>query len=237
MSEQVIKNGDNMVYAIILSGGTGVRLGGNIPKQYIEVDGQPIIADCIDTFEKCSVIDKYVIVAATEWEDYILKYTGVKFDRFATPGENRQLSIYSGLMAIKERTKDDDLAIIHDAARPFVTDAMINDLVNACSKSDGAMPAIPVKDTMYIQEDGKVKSLIDRETLIAGQAPEAFLYRKYVMANEALLPDKILDIKGSTEPAFIAGMDIAVVAGDENNFKITTKEDLERYIQIKNNIN
>ena len=228
-----------MTVAIILSGGTGVRLGGNIPKQYIEVNGRPIIADCIETFEKHPLVDKYVIVAAKEWEEYILQVldglkvtkadTG-KFSGFASPGENRQLSIYSGLKLIEEFTADDDIVIVHDAARPFVTEETITNLIKACESADGAMPALPVKDTMYVQENGRVKSLIDRDSLIAGQAPEAFLYRKYIAANEALLPEKILSIKGSTEPAFQAGMDIAVIEGDENNFKITTKEDLDRYM-------
>lgn len=222
-----------MTVAIILSGGTGVRLGGNIPKQYIEVNGRPIIADCIETFEKHPLIDKYIIVAAKEWEQYLLQVIegmADKFSGFASPGENRQLSIYSGLKLIEEFTADDDIVIVHDAARPFVTEETITNLIKACENADGAMPALPVKDTMYIQENGRVKSLIDRDSLIAGQAPEAFRYRKYVAANEALLPERILSIKGSTEPAFQAGMDIAVIEGDENNFKITTKEDLDRYM-------
>lgn len=235
-----------MNIAIILSGGTGVRLGGNIPKQYIEVNEKPIIADCIETFEGHADIDGYIIVAAAEWEDYIKGFVGKKFMRFASPGENRQLSIYSGMKAVKEivsaaangdGTSDSEcVVIIHDAARPFVTKEMISELINACDFCDGAMPALPVKDTMYIQENGKVKALIDRESLIGGQAPEAFKFDKYLAANEALLPDKILNIKGSTEPAFLAGMDIAVIKGDEKNFKITTKEDLEKYKMIKKSI-
>ena len=134
---------------------------------------------------------------------------------------------------MKKMAMDDDIVIVHDAARPFVTKKTIEALLDGCKNSDGAMPALPVKDTMYIQQNGKVKSLIDRNSLIAGQAPEAFKYAKYVLANEILLPDKILDIKGSTEPAFMAGMNITVVEGDERNYKITTKEDLDRYIKIK----
>lgn len=222
-----------MVYGMILSGGTGVRLGGNIPKQYIEVNNRPIIADCIDTFEVCSSIDKYIIVASDEWKDYICEFAGDKFLGFALPGDNRQLSIYNGLLAIKQYTKNDDIVIIHDAARPFVTERLIGALVDVCGNYDGAMPALHVKDTMYIQENGIVKSLINRDSLIAGQAPEAFRYGKYLKANMDLMPDKILRIKGSTEPAFLAGMDIAVIDGDENNFKITTKEDLDRYIRNK----
>ena len=226
-----------MAIAIILSGGTGLRASTDIPKQYIEVNNTPVIADSINVFEGHKDIFKYVIVAADKWTDYITKFTGDKFIGFAHAGETRQLSILNGLKVLSNIAADDDTIIIHDAARPFVSADTISALVNACKTHDGAMPALPVKDTMYIRKGDKVHSLIDRDTIISGQAPEAFLYKKYLEANEALFPEKIFSIKGSTEPAFMAGMDIAVIDGDENNFKITTKEDLERYILIKSKKN
>lgn len=226
-----------MAIAIILSGGTGLRASTDIPKQYIEVNNTPVIADSIGVFERHEDISKYVIVASDEWTDYITKFTGDKFIGFAPAGKTRQLSILNGLKALSNIASDDDTIIIHDAARPFVSAETINALVKACKTHDGAMPALPVKDTMYIRKGDKVHSLIDRDTIISGQAPEAFLYKKYFNANEVLLPEKILSIKGSTEPAFMAGMDVAVIDGDENNFKITTKQDLVRYIQIKSGNN
>lgn len=221
-----------MTIAIILSGGVGTRIGGERPKQYIEVKSRPVIADCIDVFEKHADVDGYIIVAMDEWHGYIKNFTGAKFMAFASPGINRQLSIYSGLKSAEHYVDDDDTVIIHDAARPFVKPETITELINACTTYDGAMPALSVKDTMYIKKDGKVDSLIDRESIIAGQAPEAFKFKKYLSANEALLPDRIKTIKGSTEPAFLYGMNIKVIDGDEGNFKITTKEDLERYESI-----
>ncbi len=226
-----------MAIAIILSGGTGLRASTDIPKQYIEVNNTPVIADSIGVFERHEDISKYVIVAADEWTDYIMKFTGDKFIGFAPAGKTRQMSILNGLKALGNIAADDDTIIIHDAARPFVSAETITALVKACKTHDGAMPALPVKDTMYIRKGDKVHSLIDRDTIISGQAPEAFLYKKYLNANEVLLPEKILSIKGSTEPAFMAGMDVAVIDGDENNFKITTKQDLVRYIQIKSGNN
>ena len=226
-----------MAIAIILSGGTGLRASTDIPKQYIEVNNTPVIADSIGVFERHEDISKYVIVASDEWTDYITKFTGDKFIGFAPAGKTRQLSILNGLKVLSNIASDDDTIIIHDAARPFVSAETINALVKACKTHDGAMPALPVKDTMYIRKGDKVHSLIDRDTIISGQAPEAFLYKKYLNANEVLLPEKILSIKGSTEPAFMAGMDVAVIDGDENNFKITTKQDLVRYIQIKSGNN
>jgi 2-C-methyl-D-erythritol 4-phosphate cytidylyltransferase len=86
-----------------------------------------------------------------------------------------------------------------------------------------------MKDTVYLSNDGKkVSALLKREEVYAGQAPEMFVFGKYLEANRRLLPDDILKINGSTEPAILYGMDIAMIPGDEGNFKITTREDLER---------
>ena len=121
-----------------------------------------------------------------------------------------------------------DNIIIHDAARPFVSEDMIADCFNALDKYDGAMPVLPMNDTVYFSRTGtRVDELLNRNTIFAGQAPEAFRYKKYLAANEALLPDKIMHIKGSTEPAVMAGMDVAMIPGDQRNFKVTNKVDFE----------
>ena len=92
------------------------------------------------------------------------------------------------------------------------------------------MPVLPMKDTMYLSEDGrKVSSLLRREQIFAGQAPEAFRFGEYIKANRELLPDHILQINGSTEPAILAGMNIGMIAGEEENYKITTMEDFKRF--------
>ncbi len=226
-----------MNIALILSGGTGKRLGSDIPKQYIKVGGKPIVAYSIYTFAACKCIDAFVIAAAEEWRDLIKEYLPKdKFCAFSEPGITRQLSIYNGLITMKSIIKDDDIVIIHDAARPLVSKTMISKCIETALLHDGALPVIPMKDTVYLSEDGTaVISLLQREKLFAGQAPEAFKYGKYLSANEALLPEKIFQINGSTEPAILAGMDIAMINGDENNFKVTTKADLNRFEEIVRN--
>lgn len=122
-----------------------------------------------------------------------------------------------------------DNVIIHDAARPFVTVENIDECLQALDEHDGAMPVLPMKDTVYFSRTGtKVDELLNRSCIYAGQAPEAFRFEKYLEANEALLPDKILIIRGSTEPAIMAGLDVAMIPGDQRNFKVTNDADLER---------
>ena len=122
---------------------------------------------------------------------------------------------------------------IHDAARPMLTEDLIDACFRALPGHDGVMPVLPMKDTVYYSEDGKgITQLLQREKIFAGQAPELFLFHKYLEATKALLPDRIMEIKGSGEPAIMHGMDIVMIPGDEGNFKITTAADLTRFREI-----
>ncbi len=227
-----------MTTALILSGGTGTRIGGDIPKQYIKVNDKPILIYCLEQLSQNDRIDTIQIVAAPEWQDdisiWLSKYhVNRKFKGFSVPGENRQLSIFHGMESIREYASNKDLVFIHDAARPLITQKIIDECIMASKGHDGVLPVLPMKDTVYYSNDGKVvSSLLERNHIYAGQAPEVFVLGKYYEANERLLPDEILKINGSTEPAILAGMDIAMIPGDEGNFKITTKADLERFRQM-----
>lgn len=228
----------DMNFALVLSGGTGTRMGTDIPKQYIEVGGRPILSYCMEKLSSHEKIDGIQIVADPLWQEQILEWLqenggrlfSEKFRGFSFPGDNRQLSIYQGLRDMKKYAEDTDYVLIHDAVRPLLSEKQITDCLEGAAGHDGAMPVLPMKDTVYFSRDGKqVERLLDRSTIYAGQAPEVFLLGRYYEANRRLLPDQIRMINGSTEPAVMAGMDIAMIQGEEGNFKITTKEDLERF--------
>ena len=224
-----------MGYAIILSGGVGTRLGLYIPKQYVKVKDKTVLQYVVEKIEACSFIQGYVIVAAEEWQDAILSMMnlGEKFLGFAASGGNRQLSIYRGLLELKKVAKDHDLVLVQDAARPNTSDDLLLRCMQLDDSVDGAMPVLPMKDTVYISHTGsRVDELLNRDEVFAGQAPESFRFGKYLRANERLLPDEILHINGSTEPAVRAGMNIVLIEGEESNFKITTAADLERFCQL-----
>lgn len=158
---------------------------------------------------------------------------GGKFHGFSTPGKTRQLSILNGLKDILQYASGTDSVLIHDAARPQLSGELISACLSALDGHDGVLPVLPMKDTVYFSEDERtVTSLLERQKLFAGQAPEAFRLGKYFEANDRLLPERIYAINGSTEPAVLAGMDIAMIPGDENNFKITTQADFKRFEAI-----
>ena len=221
-----------MVIALILSGGTGKRMGTDIPKQYIKVNGRPVISWCMERLAAHPKIDAIQIVADKMWRDTIsecVKFTD-KFKGFSVPGENRQLSILHGLEDIRAYASDSDYVLVHDAARPLLSAEQITDCLAAVAGHDGVIPVLPMKDTVYLSEDGRtITSLLNRSQIYAGQAPELFVLGKYYEVNKAMTMENIMRINGSTEPAVMAGMDMAMIPGDEGNFKITTMADLERF--------
>jgi 2-C-methyl-D-erythritol 4-phosphate cytidylyltransferase len=241
---------------ILLSGGVGARLGASTPKQYIEVNDKPILEYTLNAVKAWKTMDSLIIVADRQWWEYIddmvrgvlseeIRELGIQsrscenfgFLGFAEPGKNRQLSIYNALRAIKDYMGKDAVVMIHDGVRPCLSsglidrcDSVLNTRNNVQVCNDGVMPYLEVKDTVYIKDaDGNISGMLDRGSLAAGQTPEFFNYWKYLKANEDLSEDEMLLINGSTEPAVKAGMKIALVPGEESNFKITTPEDLERF--------
>lgn len=224
-----------MNIAIILAGGVGSRMKTiDRPKQYIEVKGRPIINYCLRTFQRHKEVDEIYIVADVSWQDYIIDWIKkdkiTKFCGFAPAGKSRQHSIYNGLIACEQSAGEEDVVIIHDAARPFVTEEIIDECIAGAKEMDGAMPVITVKDTVYCSKDGKsIASLLERSQLFAGQAPESFRYGKYRRIHDAATDEELANTRGSSEIAYKNGMEIRLFPGAEKNFKITTMEDLTNF--------
>lgn len=231
-----------MNIALLLSGGSGTRMGMDIPKQYLEIGNRCICFYCMEILFEHPYIDGVQIIADSVWHKKIeqcgklfsdFNAWSSKFRGFSRPGDTRQMSICHGLEDIRTYADDDDYILIHDAARPLLSPQQITNCLKGAAGHHGSMPVLPMKDTVYYSQDGRtVEKLLDRGKIYAGQAPEVFVLGAYYEANRRLFPQKILKINGSTEPAVMAGLDIAMIPGDEENFKITTKEDLERFRRI-----
>jgi 2-C-methyl-D-erythritol 4-phosphate cytidylyltransferase len=230
-----------MNFAIVLSGGVGTRMGLSIPKQYVEVNKRPVIEYCLATLLHHEMIDSLIIGVAEEWLDYV-KASVLRLNTkvpvfYALPGETRQGSIINALRVAKENgAADNDIVLIHDAARPLLSSKLISDCLNACENADAVLPVIPVKDTTYLSKDGShIDSLLERKTLWNGQAPEAFKFGSYYKANIDLSEEELNRITGSTEVSYRAGLNCILIPGDTNNFKITTPEDLSNFESIIKN--
>ena len=224
---------------ILLSGGVGTRYGSEIPKQYISIDGKTIIEHTMCAVRGWTEMDALLIVAADEWQADLTAIVNkvyvegkTAFLGFATPGASRQLSVVNGMKAIKPYMAEDAVAMIHDAVRPCVSNELLKRCSDAIGQGEGVMPYLALKDTIYESEDGiHIRKALDRDKLYAGQTPEFFDYWKYLNANDALSEEEMLKVRGSAEPAVMAGMNIVMVPGEEANYKITTREDMEHFRQ------
>lgn len=233
-----------MNIAIILAGGVGSRMkSGTTPKQYLLVNGKPVISYCLDIFENSPKIDDIVIVAEKDWHNFLLTWMDKeyikKFRGFALPGCNRQYSIFHGLQFVKSLGREtDDIVVIHDAARPLLSLALLNACIEHMVDVDGVMPVISMKDTIYVSENHEnITGILNRDILYAGQSPECFSFGSYYNANAALSEEEMLSFHGSSEIAYKCGLNVKLISGSEDNFKITTKNDLDLFQMKLNDLN
>lgn len=220
--------------AIVLSGGMGERMGTGVPKQYLNVAGKPIVVHTLEQFQHCGMVDGTIVVAGSVWEPRILQWKKdhllTKLLAIAPAGENRQISILNGLTAAEKFMDSDDSSgiIVQDAARPLTSQNLLTNLL--CGLEDAAcvMPALPVTDTTYTSSDGQwVDGLLDRKTLYAGQAPEAFRYWPYFALYLDASKDLLSTMSGSCQLPYITGWQVKMIPGEVENIKVTYPNDLE----------
>lgn len=221
-----------MNIALILAGGTGERLMRGRPKPFVSVRGKMIITHCLAAVGAHPQIDAIQIVAEEEWREKIYEQMPEaalkKLSGFSKPGPNRQRSIFNGLKTIIPSAEKSDIIVIHDATRPLVPHTLISASLKACEKYDGGIPMLAVMDTIYLRKERCIESFHERGTVYTQQTPEAYRLKKYYAANKKLLPEQLDKINDSVEPAVMAGMKLAMVAGEGINFRIVTPIDLER---------
>lgn len=219
-----------MNIAIIPAAGSGSRFGGQIPKQFIEIAGAPIIVHTLRRFEECEVIGAIVVALRREEIERFEKALSVheirKPVRLVAGGAERSDSILNALGAAKEFQPD--VVAVHDAVRPFVTPERISAVITRAREIGAAILAQPATDTIKEVEDGLIRRTLDRRRIWRAQTPQAFRYDLLMRANEdaraANLPAAM-----ATDDSFLVerlGAPVAIVEGMANNIKITTPEDL-----------
>ena len=231
-----------MVYALILSGGVGSRMQSkNLPKQYIEVGGKPVLMYTLMPFDESKKIDHIVIVASPEWHDQIRQWVQLyqiqKPVTLAANGENRQDSVFSGLRACNaiQPAVQGDKVIIHDAVRPLVDTRIIADCVDILDHCDCCLTAVPDYDTTFKSLDAKtIHSRVNREELVLGQTPEGFSLPMYLALNENATKEELATLHGSSELPFLKGYPVHLVTGSALNFKLTRPDDITLFKALVN---
>lgn len=210
--------------AVIVAAGTASRMGG-IDKVMAELDGEPMIARTVRTFQNCDTISEIVVVTRPDLIVPIMSLCA-GFDKVkavVAGGASRQESVKLGLNALSNRVQ---LVAVQDGARPLVSDAVIDRTVRAAHSYGAAAPAVPVKDTIKVAQGGLVVSTPDRSQLRAVQTPQVFdfdLLRGALKKAEA----ENLTVTDDCSAVEQMGMSVKLVEGDERNIKITTPLDLK----------
>ena len=213
------------VGAIIPAAGRGKRIGASVPKQFLEIQGKPLLHHTLTVFASCKLIDYVVLVMPQAdvdemGEDWLNKYDIVR--EVVVGGEQRQDSVYNGFNSLEEGT---DIVVVHDGVRPFTTPQMITATVEAAQQHGAAITAIPVSDTVKQAADGFVKQTVSRDGLWRVQTPQAF---QYGLLQQAFKKAKKDSYYGTDEGSLVEylGERVKIVPGSELNIKITRKEDL-----------
>ena len=214
--------------AIIVAAGRGLRAGAGGPKQYRSIGGQSVIVRAMEPF--CSHPQIFAVQPVLNPEDNAMfnaATSGLRHEPPAKGGATRQASVHAGLEALAARKPD--LVLIHDAARPFVSPALISRAIEAAGRTGAAIPAIPVADTIkLIGETGNVEATPERARLRIAQTPQAFRFDVILEAHRRAAREGRADFTDDAAIAEWAGLTVATFEGDVANMKLTTSEDFIR---------
>ena len=210
-------------YAILVAAGRGTRLPGDVPKQYRAVGGEPILRRAARAFAQHPAIDGVrVVIHPEDRARYESAVAGLGLLAPVAGGATRQDSVRNGIESLEGMAPD--FVMIHDAARPFVSADTISAARRALDGAPGALVAIPVVDSLKRAAAGRLAA-VDRKDLWRAQTPQAFRYTEILRAHRAAAG---LDLTDDAAVAEHAGLPLAIALGDEDNFKITTEDDIAR---------
>lgn len=223
-----------MNIAIIFAGGVGSRMGAGIPKQFLEINGKPILVHTLDLFEYHNEIDKIYISTLEEYipyvEELVKEFHISKVARVVAGGDSAQDSIYNGLKAAEEDHPGDSIVLIHDGVRPFITYETISNNINGVKEMGNAITSTACFETILISEDGgnSVDQVPYRKNTYAAQAPQSFYLKDILECHEIVraTPKRYTDLVDNCTLVKSIGKEVHMVEGNRGNIKVTTPEDV-----------
>lgn len=224
-----------MNYAVIVAGGSGHRMGQDIPKQFINVFDKPILIYTLEKFQQHPLIDGIVVVCKDGWHEvlaaYAKQYNISKLDKIISGGETGQESIRNGVYSLEGIANEDDIVIIHDGIRPLVEEFVITNVIELAIKEGNAVTSMAYNEQIFVANDDEISTdrYIPRETLRRVSTPQAYQFglldSKYHEAFE-----KEIGIYGSSYTNTMMvdlGVELNFAEGSNKNIKLTTKDDLD----------
>ncbi|WP_028309173.1 2-C-methyl-D-erythritol 4-phosphate cytidylyltransferase [Desulfitibacter alkalitolerans] len=215
------------VTSIVVAAGSGKRMGAETKKQYLLLDNKPLFIHTLEVMEKQGKITGIILVVPPTdlhlCKELIKEYSIKKVLYVVSGGDTRGASVYSGLQAVPE---DSEFVVVHDGARPFLSQKVLEKVLEAAILEGAAIAAVPVKDTIkQINPGGLVQKTLDRSSLWTVQTPQAFRKDLLLECYKKAIED---NLQGTDDASLLEayGYPVTVVMGDYRNMKITTKEDL-----------
>lgn len=226
-----------MIFAAILAGGKGTRVGANVPKQFLDLGGKPILVQTVDVFIKSNLCDIIYISVNEMWlehtkelmEKYFPKEKQSMF-RYVCGGKERMLSFLNVIYDIKEKwgIRAEDMVLSHDAVRPFVTKDIIEDCIEKTRIHKVAMATIPSSDTTYYSgREGFLTSTYDRKKLFYAQTPHGCMMDLLDEVINSYTQEELLAMTGTSQLFVNKNIDVFISLGRPSNLKITTLEDID----------
>jgi 2-C-methyl-D-erythritol 4-phosphate cytidylyltransferase len=219
---------DKRVVAVVPAAGKGLRMGGAVPKQFLSLGGEPIVVHSLRALQAAACIHDIILAVPSADLDYcrndlVVRYGFSKVTKVVPGGKERQDSVRLGLEHVPEET---EIVLVHDAVRPFVTVAMIEDVVAAARQHGGAIIALPMRDTVKeVGPDYLIQRTVDRQPLWLAQTPQAFRMNWLREAHRKAHAEGV----PATDDAFLfewMGHPVVVVEGSGENIKVTRPEDM-----------
>ena len=225
-----------MITAIIIAGGRGLRMKQDIPKQFINLYGKPVIIYTLEVFENHPEIDNILVVCIDGWHETLRSYAQqnhiTKLKWIVSGGKTGQESIRNGVEFLQDKVASDDIVIIHDVIRPLVDDAVLSDVIVTCKKYGNAVTSLPYNEQIFVTDDGETtQQYIPRETLRRVATPQAYRYDKLLSSYRRAFEEEI-GIYGSSYTNTMMvdlGETLHFSCGSDKNLKITSQDDLELF--------
>ncbi|MCM0582058.1 2-C-methyl-D-erythritol 4-phosphate cytidylyltransferase [Weissella diestrammenae] len=225
-----------MITAVIIAGGSGKRMGQNIPKQFITINDKPIIIYTLESFENHPLIDEVLVVVKQGWEEtllsYLEKYQLSKVNHVIAGGDTGQQSINHAVQFLKPISNPDDIIVIHDGIRPLVDDFVLSDVIVKAQTYGNAVSSLPYNEQIFIKDtDDTTSKYIDRNTLRRVMTPQAYHFEQLSNSYDEAIAKNIGMSDSSYTNTMMAdlGHTLNFAAGSEKNIKLTTPDDLELF--------
>jgi 4-diphosphocytidyl-2-methyl-D-erithritol synthase len=227
-----------MNYALIIAGGSGNRMGQDIPKQFINVYDKPVLIYTLESFQRHPMIDAIEVVCLDGWHDvlwaYARQFNITKLQWVVSGGNSAQESIRNGVYDLEDKVSDEDIIIIHDGIRPLVDDTVLSDVIQKAIQFGNGVTSLPYNEQIFIvnpEDETTTRKYIPRETLRRVSTPQAYQFKKLDEAYHKAFEQGI-GIQGSqyTNTMMVElGETLHFAAGSDKNIKLTTKDDLEMF--------